>query len=98
MRGEAQSGLETMVQTSVTIDGSSWVLSQDQDPDDLRRRIEDAIVAPGKFVHLVVVGNRAVSVLITPTSRVAVTEATVQFDARDTGDVDFPYGGFYDAL
>jgi len=24
--------------------------------------------------------------------------ATVLFDARDTGDVDFPYGGHYDLL
>jgi hypothetical protein len=39
-----------------------------------------------------------VSILITPHSRVSTHVATVLFDERDTGDVDFPFGGYYDAL
>lgn len=89
---------QTMVQTEVNFDGVSYLLSQDQDVHDLRKRIESAVKTPGTFVDLVVVGNRAVSVLVTPRSRVAISVATVPFDARDTGDVDYPYGGYYDML
>ena len=89
---------QTMVQTEVNFDGVSYLLSQDQDVHDLRDRIENAVKTPGTFVDLVVVGNRAVSVLVTPRSHVSISVATVAFDARDTGDVDYPYGGYYDML
>ncbi|NKF33739.1 hypothetical protein HER21_45775 [Pseudomonas sp. BGM005] len=49
-------------------------------------------------MDFVVVGNRQVSVLITQHSRVTISVATVAFDERDTGDLDFPYGGYYDIL
>jgi len=87
-----------MVQTEVTFDGTSFLLSQDQDVGDLRRRIEEAVNTAGTFVDLVVVGNRSVSVLITPRSHVTISVATVAYDARDTGDLDYPYGGYYDVI
>lgn len=87
-----------MVQTEVTFDGTSFLLSQDQDVGDLRRRIEEAVNTAGTFVDLVVVGNRLVSVLITPRSHVTISVATVAYDARDTGDLDYPYGGYYDVI
>ncbi|WP_245861470.1 hypothetical protein [Microbacterium aurantiacum] len=90
--------METMVQTEVMIDGESSVLAQDQDLDDLRRRIEEATATTGRFVDFVVVGNRTVIALVTPRTRVVFRVSTVQFDPRDTGDVDFPYGGHYDLL
>lgn len=87
-----------MVQTEVIFDGTSFLLSQDQDVGDLKARIEEAARGTGTFVDLVVVGNRSVSVLITPRSHVTISVATVAYDARDTGDVDYPYGGYYDLI
>jgi phosphosulfolactate synthase (CoM biosynthesis protein A) len=89
---------KTMIQTEIRADGVTYLLAQDQDLGELKRRIEDAIATAGRFVDFVVVGNRQVSLLVTPRSQVSIAVATVLFDARDTGDVDFPYGGHYDLL
>jgi len=89
---------KTMIQTEVVFDGTSYLLAQDQDVGDLRHRIEEAARIGGTFVDMVVVGNRSVSVLITPTTRVAISVSTVAYDSRDTGDIDFPYSGYYDVL
>lgn len=89
---------KTMIRTEVTIDGASFLLSQDQAVEDLRRRIEDAVQTPGTFVDMTVVGNRSVSVLITPRTHVTISVSTVAFDSRDTGDLEFPYGGYYDLV
>lgn len=89
---------QTMVQTTVVVDGASHLLAQDQDRGELKARIEQAVSTAGAFVDLVVVGNRQVSVLITPSSRVSITAATVLFDSRDTGDVEFPFGGYFDLI
>lgn len=89
---------ETMTQTEVVFDGSRFLLAQDQDVDDLRRRIEAAAKTAGTFVDMVVVGNKAVSVLITQSTQVTISVATVAYDPRDTGDVDFPYSGYLDAM
>ncbi|MFJ2544100.1 hypothetical protein [Microbacterium sp. NPDC087589] len=89
---------ETMVQTEIVFDGSRFLLAQDQDVDELRRLIEAAAKTGGTFVDMVVVGNRAISVLITPSTQVTISVSSVAYDPRDTGDVDFPYSGDYDAL
>lgn len=89
---------QTMVQATVVVDGASHLLAQDQDRGELKARIEQAVSTAGAFVDLVVVGNRQVSVLITPSSRVSITAATVLFDSRDTGDVEFPFGGYFDLI
>lgn len=88
--------MQTMVQTAIVIDGSSSLLAQDQDIDDLRQRIEAATASTGRFVDFVVVGNRTLSVLITARSRVMISTSTVHFDPRDTGDVAAPFGGLFD--
>lgn len=87
-----------MVQTEIVFDGSRFLLAQDQDVDELRRLIEAAAKTGGTFVDMVVVGNRAISVLITPSTQVTISVSSVAYDPRDTGDVDFPYSGDYDAL
>ena len=87
-----------MMRTEIVLDGESYLLAQIQDLGDVKRRIEEAVKSSGRFVDFVVVGNREVSVLITPHSRVTISVSTVLFDSRDTGDVDFPYGGFFDSL
>lgn len=95
---ECMAEQKTMVQTEIVADGVAYLLAQDQDLAGLKRRIEDAVKTAGTFVDFVVVGNRQVSILITPHSRVSTHVATVLFDERDTGDVDFPFGGYYDVL
>lgn len=90
--------VQTMVQIEVTFDGRGFLLAQEQDLADLKHRIVAAMGTTGTFVDLVIVGNRKVSVLITPRSHVIITEAAVPFDSRDTGDVDSPFGGYYDLL
>jgi len=85
-----------MVRTEVTIDNVPFLLAQDQNIDELKRRIETATQSGGRFVDFVVVGNREVSVLITATSHVVVSVQSVPFDPRDTGDEEQPYGGMFD--
>ncbi len=92
----AAPGATTMVRTMVDADGVRFMLAQDQDVDDLKRRIEDASASQGRFVEFVVLGNRGVSVLVNSRTRIVLSVETVQFDPRDTGDSDAPFGGFYD--
>jgi hypothetical protein len=90
------SDTQTMVRTQIAIDDSSFLLAQGQDIDELQRRIEAACEAGGRFVSFVVLGNRRVSALLTPHSRVLFSVETVQYDPRDTGDAAGPFGGFFD--
>jgi hypothetical protein len=88
--------MQMMVRTEVTINGRRPFLAQGQDLDGLKRRIEATMSTAGRFVDFVVVGNRTVSVLISPRSQVVFSIETVQYDARDTGDEREPYGGLFD--
>ena len=54
---------ETMIQTEIVFDGASFLLSQDQDVDDLRERIESATRSSGtsvSYTHLTLPTNREV--------------------------------------
>ncbi|WP_203135238.1 hypothetical protein [Microbacterium sp. JZ31] len=90
------SDVQTMVRTEVSVNGTSFFLAQGQSTSELKERIEGAAIAGGRFVDFTVVGNRSVSVLITSAAQVVFSTETVQFDDRDTGDEDHPYGGLYD--
>ena len=87
--------MQTMVRTELAINGDINLLAQGQDIEDLQQQIE-AAHAVGRFVKFGVVGNRAVSVLISPATHVVISVQTVQFDPRDTGDFDQPFGGAFD--
>lgn len=89
-------GATTMVRTLVDADGVRFMLAQDQDVADLKRRIEAASASTGTFVEFVILGNREVSVLVNSRTRIVLSVETVQFDPRDTGDSDSPFGGFFD--
>lgn len=92
------SDAQTMIQTEVIFDGTSFRLSKDQDVSAFRRDVEAATRTAGTFVDFVAVGDREVSVLVTPHSRVTISTAPAANDTRDTGDLDFPYGGYYDEM
>lgn len=85
-----------MTRTEIAINGTSAFLAQEQDIDALKRRIEAVVQTGAGFVDFVVVGNRNVSVLVSSQTQVVISDATVVFDPRDTGDEDMPFGGFYD--
>ncbi|WP_238439514.1 hypothetical protein [Microbacterium sp. JZ31] len=89
--------LQTMVRTELSINGRSFYLAQGQDIAHLKRRIE-AGAHSAAFVDFTIVGNGPVSVLITSSSEVVLSVETVQFDPRDTGDEEFPYGGAFDGI
>ncbi|MCR2791601.1 hypothetical protein NQ156_00815 [Microbacterium sp. zg.Y625] len=88
--------MQTMVRTEVRINGEGYLLAQGVDLDALRRQMEEASREGGRFVDFTVVGNRAVAVLVSPRTEVVIAEDTVQFDPRDTGDDEDPFGGFFD--
>lgn len=90
------SDAKTMVRTSLAVGESVYLLAQGQDYKALERQIENALHDGGRFVEFVVVGNRTVSTLITGSQSVTFLVETVPFDARDTGEVDYPFGGFHD--
>jgi hypothetical protein len=88
--------LTTMVQTAIRINGNEQLLAQNEDIDDLKAKIRTALHAGGDFVDFVVAGNRRVNILITPSTEVVITLATVAHDPRDDGDETRPFGGYYD--
>jgi hypothetical protein len=87
---------QTMVQMTIVIGESHYLLAQGLDQEELKRRIEDAIHRGGAFVDFVVVGNRVVSAFLDGRERIVLTVETVLFDQRDTGDTEAPFGGMYD--
>ncbi|MFG6445493.1 hypothetical protein ACFXP7_09200 [Microbacterium sp. P06] len=89
---------KTMVRISIALGDVTYLLAQSEDHEALKRQIETAVRAGGAFVDFVEVGNRTVSALITGSERVILTVETVPFDERDTGDVDYPFGAFFDEI
>lgn len=90
------SGAQTMVRTQMAVNDAVFALAQGQDLDDLRRRIETAVDLGGRFVSFIVVANRQVSILFSPGTNVALSVETVMYDERDDGNLDVPFGGFFD--
>lgn len=86
-----------MTRTQIAVNDSAFYLAQGQPAEDLIRSIEEAVHAGGRFVSFTVVGNRQVSVLFTAATSVALSIETVQYDARDNGQLAEPFGGFFDA-
>jgi hypothetical protein len=88
----------SMVRTTLHIDERMFLLAQGQDGVELRERIVQAVRRGGEFVEFVEVGNRLVFAFVTGRERILLILESVPFDVRDTGDVDFPYGGFFDEI
>lgn len=89
-------GMQTMERTEIQIDGVSAMLAQDQDLGSLMQKFAAASNGPAQFVEFVVVGNRRVRVLVNEHTRVRISSAAVQYDPRDNGDEEAPWGGLYD--
>ncbi|CAH0308841.1 hypothetical protein [Microbacterium sp. Bi128] len=83
---------ETMERTNVEINDSTLALAQSENVTELKRNIVGALGDGGGFVDLTVVGNRIASVLFTIHTAVTITTSTVEFDSRDDGDSEAPFG------
>lgn len=88
--------IQLMQRVEVSINGTAHLLAQGQQLTALKERVEEAVQAGGRFIDFTVVGNRSVSVLITPAAQVVFAVETVQYDPRDDGDEAHPYGGIFD--
>ena len=81
-----------MQRTTLTIDGRSYALAKGTEIATVKSSVEKAVAAGGKFVDLTIVGNVAVSVLVSPGVTIVVTTQEVPDDVHDTGYVEDPYG------
>lgn len=81
----------TMIRNSVAIDGREFLLAQHSDMPGLKQAAKDAVLAGAGYLNLTVIGNREVSILLTPGVMVLFESAEVTFDSRDTGDLAYPY-------
>jgi len=80
-----------MMRTSVSVNGVEYRLAQGRDIDDVKRATVAAVRSGGDLVDIVVVGNRLVSVLVSPGIPITFEGHEVEVDNRDTGDLDFPF-------
>jgi hypothetical protein len=80
----------SMVRNTLTIGTHTFLLAQNLHIDELKRSARHAVAA-GDYIDFVVVGNRTVSALLSAGVTVVFESYRVEFDARDTGDTDFPY-------
>lgn len=80
-----------MLRTAITIDHIRFFLAQGTDPELLRAEMVEAVRSGGDFVRFTEVGNRAVSVLVSPGVGIIFQESEVADDERDTGDLSAPF-------
>ena len=88
-----------MRQNTVRIGDDRFVLAQGHDLDDIKTAAVAAMRANGDIVDLVVVGNKTVSVLISPGVAVVFTSEVIAAgaeDSRDTGDIGHPFDALSD--
>jgi hypothetical protein len=80
-----------MLRTTVLVDGQVYPLAQGQDLEAIKAATVEAAREGAGLVDFIVVGNRAVSVLVTPGVRVLFERHEVDVDVRDTGDTESPF-------
>jgi hypothetical protein len=80
-----------MLRNTLTIERHTYELAQNTDLQALKSTTERAVAAGGRFVDVTVVGNIAMSILITPGGPIFIRTEEVDDDDRDTGDVAQPY-------
>jgi hypothetical protein len=76
---------------TATVGTKSYILAQGHSIEGLREEMVDAMRSAGAFVDFVVLGNRRISVLVSPGLPVVFEEAEVEVDERDTGNVSRPF-------
>jgi hypothetical protein len=69
-----------MRRTTLTIDGRAYELATGTDNDGLKKAIEEAVSAGGRFVDVTVLGNTVVSVLASPGVPILLTSREIDID------------------
>ena len=85
------------LQTLVTIDGASFILSPTQDAVKLCDDLEAAAASTGRVVRFEAAGDRLVRSLVTPHSHVIITEEHVTLDS-DQAVLTLGLSGSWDLL
>lgn len=87
-----------VTRTRIVVDGAGFLLAEEEDTVDVKRRIEAAVQSGGRFIDLAVAGSGEVSVLVSTSTRVVISRDSVDFDVGN-GDEDVAsYGSEYDML
>jgi hypothetical protein len=90
-----------MQRTLMQINGRNYALAQNQDVDDVKARVLEAVRLQGDLVAVTLVGNTSLEVLVTPGVGLAFFTTEVPDDARDDGNLEapfIPYDPRYDDL
>jgi hypothetical protein len=80
-----------MRRITLAVDGRSYELAQGTRLKELKSSIETAVHNGGRFVDVTVVGNVAMSILVSPGVPILLTTRQVREDDRDTGNLGEPF-------
>lgn len=80
-----------MKRTTITVNGATYSLAQNQDLDRIWAEIVAGVRSGGDFVNVVVHGNRELTILVSPGLSLTFDTQDVPDDARDDGDVGYPF-------
>jgi hypothetical protein len=77
-----------MRRTTLSIDGRAYELATGTDSDGLKKAIEEAVSAGGKFVDVTVLGDTVISVLASPGVPILLTSREINIDDVDDDTSD----------
>lgn len=80
-----------MKRTTITVGGKRYALAQGRAVDGVKAAAVAAVRTGGDLVDIVVLGNREVSVLISPGVPVQFETVEIPEDDRDDGDLRAPF-------
>ncbi|MDF2442162.1 MAG: hypothetical protein JWR01_365 [Subtercola sp.] len=80
-----------MLRNTVAVHGREFLLAQNTDVSALKAATAAVMASGGGFLDFVVVGNREVSVYLTPGIGVIFESHAVDYDLRDDGDLAAPF-------
>lgn len=83
------------MQTRLALNHATHLLAEDEDVEDLKRRMEAATASGGRFVDFTSVGGSRVSVLVTPVTEVTLSRQAARSEPESVDDVDFPYSDLF---
>jgi hypothetical protein len=76
---------------TMNVDGTSYALAQGQNASVIESAVVDAARSEADVVSVVLYGNRALDVIVTPGVPITFESEEVPEDPRDNGDVVAPF-------
>jgi hypothetical protein len=80
-----------MQRITMSIDGTSYVLAQGQQVSEIEAAVVDAARDGADVVSVVLYGNRALDVVVTPGVPITFESEEVPSETRDDGDLIAPF-------